>query len=102
MAKAYLLPEGTKQERAVDSRPSDALNMAVRFGAPVYVNKVIVSTMGQSVDKVDRKLADRQAPPSEIEKSCKDALTRYHDPTVLCKVSLQVAIKEDRFEDAAK
>ena len=28
------------EEVVVDSRPSDAINLAVRFGAPLYVNKV--------------------------------------------------------------
>lgn len=102
LAKAYFLPAGCKQEKIIDSRPSDALNMAIRFGAPVYVNKAIVHKMAQPIEKIERGLAQRKAAPSEIERSCKDALTRYHDPTVVCKVNLQVAIKEDRFEDAAK
>lgn len=102
LAKAYFHPDGGKQERAVDSRPSDALNLALRFGAPVYVNKAVVSKMAIPVEKIENKIAKLEPVPSEIEQSCKDALTRYHDPTVVCKVNLQVAIKEDRFEDAAK
>jgi len=52
---AEAIVEGTSGERAVDSRPSDVLNLALRIGAPIRVaNKVIVDAAGdQSMDYAD-------------------------------------------------
>lgn len=43
-----------------------------------------------------------QAPEShqEIRRSCKAVKLSYHDPTVIHQLNLQVAIAEERFDDA--
>ena len=38
--------ESAVREVTVDSRPSDAINMAVRYDAPIYVNKEVALKMG--------------------------------------------------------
>lgn len=100
----------------IDSRPSDAINMAARFRAPIYVNKDIASRMAhptqapqQSVERVhpagntasaeEREML-KQA--NEIIKSCKEEILLYNDPTMLHKLQMQLAIAEERFEDATK
>jgi RNA polymerase sigma factor (sigma-70 family) len=53
---AEAVVEGTSGEQAVDSRPSDVLNLALRSGAPIRVaNKVIVDAAGdQPMDFTSR------------------------------------------------
>ena len=97
-AQVHYSREGSTDDLVVDSRPSDALNLAVRFGAPVYVNKVVADKMASPMHSFERK----SEAPSEIVKSCKDALKRYHDPTVVHKINLEIAIAENRFEDATQ
>ena len=97
-AQVHYSREGSTDDLVVDSRPSDALNLAVRFGAPVYVNKVVADKMASPLHSFERK----SEAPSEIVKSCKDALKRYHDPTVVHKINLEIAIAENRFEDATQ
>lgn len=97
-ARVHYTKEGSLEEVVVDSRPSDALNMAVRFGSPIYINRVVADKMAHPIGSFERK----SEIPSDVLKSCKDALKRYHDPTVVHKVNLQIAIQENRFEDATK
>jgi bifunctional DNase/RNase len=47
LARVHLASYGKDaaiQEADIDARPSDAINMALRFRAPVYVNKEVVSS----------------------------------------------------------
>ena len=115
-ARIHLLSgEGdTEEEFDVDSRPSDAINMAARFHVPIYVNKDVAAKMahpGQSQGKhggspftlhgseTDRELLKAH---NEIIRSCKEEILLYNDPTMMHKLQLQLAIAEERFEDATK
>lgn len=40
-ARVHVARAGGEGEVDVDARPSDAINLAVRFGAPVYIAKKI-------------------------------------------------------------
>lgn len=99
-ARVYYAKEGSKEEIVVDSRPSDALNLAIRFSAQVYINRAVADKMAHPMGSFERK-AEAEV-PSNVSKSCKEVLKRFHDPTVVHKVNLQIAIKENRFEDCAK
>ncbi len=74
-----------KDEIEIDSRPSDAIALALRFGAPIYVHTDVLNSasvnMNQKQDKVDE-------PP-------KDPVQRLND-------DLKTAVTEERYEDAAK
>ncbi|WPT10970.1 Bifunctional nuclease 1 [Picochlorum sp. SENEW3] len=116
-ARIHLLSgEGDTEEEEfdVDSRPSDAINMAARFHVPIYVNKDVAAKMahpGQSHEKqggspftlhgseTDRALLKQH---NEIIRSCKEEILLYNDPTMMHKLQLQLAIAEERFEDATK
>lgn len=37
---------------------------------------------------------------AEIKRSCREARLSYHDPTIMHRLNLQVAIAEERFDDA--
>ena len=66
----------------IDSRPSDAIAMALRFGAPVYVSKLVLQAAGGAV------------PEEEKAESI--------DPERELRAELELAIGEERYEDAAR
>jgi len=48
-ARIHLVKKGdVTEELSVDSRPSDALNLALRFSSPIYVNKEVAYKMASS------------------------------------------------------
>jgi RNA polymerase sigma factor (sigma-70 family) len=51
----------------VDARPSDALNLAVRVGAPIYVDPDILESEGFASDEVGARLDAKCEEPSEGE-----------------------------------
>jgi bifunctional DNase/RNase len=44
-ARVHVARAGGEGEVDVDARPSDAINLAVRFGAPVYIAKKIAGAL---------------------------------------------------------
>lgn len=96
-AKGRKTPDGGYHEVDVDARPSDAINMAVRFAAPLYVHKQLANRMASEPAKF--RLATSQT-ATEIARSCKDLLVHFPDPTVVDKLHLQLAIVEERYDDA--
>jgi len=109
----------------LDSRPSDALNLAVRFNKPVYVTKVVLEKARDFLipsDKVvhfkaegphfrevmDNNRMSRTRPlgkagREEIEASIRRLLMHYVDPDIVeLQARLQVAVSKELYEDAAK
>jgi len=98
-------PQGQLEsdEVDVDARPSDAINLAVRFGAPMYVNKRIAEnatahpveayTAGGGVASGGESHAD-------IVRSVRETLSSFEDPTVMYQLQKELAIQEQRYEDA--
>lgn len=70
----------------VDSRPSDAIAMALRFGVPIWVNEEVISEAGISVHTSVGDAAKKEAPSTPIDSM---------------QAALQKAIREERYEDAA-
>lgn len=66
---------------AVDSRPSDALALAIRAGAPIFAEEKVLDIAGISVDKEDGKAIPRQPtdgkPISEEELKRMSAFTDF-------------------------
>ncbi len=44
----------------VDARPSDAVNLAIRAGAPIHISAEVIEAAGMSLDKVDEFLKSYQ------------------------------------------
>ncbi|GBF99500.1 hypothetical protein Rsub_12278 [Raphidocelis subcapitata] len=102
----------------LDARPSDAINLAARFGAPIYVAADIAATAAvPPLELVEAAAADAAAAAgghpgggaghgprgesnAEIVRSCRDAIASFDDPTVMIQLQKELAIKEERFEDA--
>lgn len=85
-----------EEEVDVDARPSDAFNLAVRFDAPMFVNKSIAARMAHSVQTLEKESSN------EVVRSCRDEVLHHKDPTVMLKLQLQMAIAEERYIEAAK
>ena len=71
--------------------------MAIRFDAPMYVHNTLVKRMADQPEKF--RLAHTQT-STEIIRSCKEMLMHFPDPTVCDKLHLQLAIAEERYDDA--
>jgi len=92
-------PNGSATEEVdVDARPSDAINLAVRFGAPMYVNKKIAENTSAAL--VEPLLGANES-HQEIVRSVRETLASFEDPTVMYQLQKELAVKEERFEDAA-
>jgi hypothetical protein len=53
------------QAHSVDARPSDALNLALRAGVPIFVDEGVLAAAGIAADKLEEKLNERK--PGEAE-----------------------------------
>ena len=56
-AKATLYVQSNGQPRGVDARPSDAIALALRVGAPLAVDEAVLAEAGASVEELTAKLA---------------------------------------------
>jgi uncharacterized protein len=83
-ARLTILRDGEEVE--FDSRPSDAINMALRFGAPIFI---------------DQDLWDASAVPFEAGESPEDE-TRKHDTAEQLQIRLTRALEDEQYEEAAR
>ncbi|GBF93631.1 hypothetical protein Rsub_06353 [Raphidocelis subcapitata] len=106
----------------VDARPSDAINLAFRFGAPMYVARALAETAASPPHELGLGSAGGAAGASgglpaaaalgggaaaaggesnaEVVRSVRELLASYDDPTIHYQLQKELAIKEERFEDA--
>lgn len=91
-AKLILKMNGQKLE--IDSRPSDAVAMALRFSAPIYVDEKVMDEAGVIIP--DESSIEERTQEEEKEEDVE--LT----PLEALKRQLKKAINEERYEDAAK
>lgn len=84
-AMINLSNNGTKKE--VDARPSDAIALALRMQAPIFVD-----------EEVMRKAAIREAEEEDMELEDKSPVSKIEE----LNLDLDKAVKEERFEEAAR
>jgi uncharacterized protein len=80
-----------------DARPSDAICLALRFGAPLYVDEKVMDKAGIIITE-ETGGHEMPAAESEAPKKTKPKLS----PLDTLKHKLDKAIEEERYEDAAK
>jgi len=80
-SKIYLV-RNESEKYQIDARPSDAIALALRFGAPLFASKLVMQT------------ATVVLPEEEKNESM--------DPVGELKKELELAISEERYEDAAR
>ncbi len=81
-----------------DARPSDAICLALRFGAPMYVDEKVLDKAGIIISEETGE--QEPEPAAAYEKQEEDA----PEPSTAdnLKKRLDKAIEEERYEDAAK
>ena len=76
----------------LDSRPSDAIALALRFSAPIFVAEHVMDKAGVVLEK-DKKS------PEEVKP---EEAARELTPIERLSADLELSIKEERYEDAAR
>jgi bifunctional DNase/RNase len=92
---AVLVAEREGSETEVDCRPSDAIALAVRCGAPIYVAKKVMEQAGVEVE------GDESA-PSKPEAPAAGAAAERESGLSQLKAQLDQAVRQERYEDAAR
>ncbi len=87
-AKLFLEWNGTEIE--LDSRPSDAIALALRFSAPIFVEDGIMESAGMIIKEEESMPGKDKGPQKKIS------------PAEELKYRLDKAVAEERYEDAAK
>jgi hypothetical protein len=89
---ARLVVEGNGNSFDFDARPSDAICLALRFGAPMFVHEKVMDKAGIIMEKSGASEESEPLDELQPEESPLDAL----------KSNLERAIKEERYEEAAR
>ena len=92
---AKLTIEGLSETHEVDSRPSDAIALAVRYGAPIFVNEDVLTEAGVVSEDDDET---EETPAGEETAPVKKAVTKLEQ----LQTSLKEAIEKEDYEKAAK
>ncbi|XP_024181619.1 bifunctional nuclease 2 isoform X1 [Rosa chinensis] len=85
---------------SVDARPSDAINVAYRCKAPIYVNKQIVLKDAVRLSYGMGRMRDMKSTYDVSLDSAADGPNFLAQELVLVK-KIELAIKEERYKDAA-
>jgi hypothetical protein len=82
-----------------DARPSDAICLALRFGAPIYVDEKVLDKAGIILsDETAEVPSEQTAPPQEEQKPS----VPEQSPIETLKQKLDTAVAEEHYEEAAK
>jgi bifunctional DNase/RNase len=92
---ARLVLDRDGEEVTLDSRPSDAVALALRFQAPIFVARAVMDQAGRTFDK------DAAETP-EAEGTKPTPHKKNLTPLDLLKLKLDKAVEEERYEDAAR
>lgn len=97
-SELYLLHAG--KSIVVDARTSDAVALAVRSNAPIYINSDILDIVGTVIEP-EADIDDKSEMPASVtlDNLTNDILTRL--PEAKLQGLLDQAIKEERYEMAA-
>ncbi len=90
---ARLVLEGNGNSFQFDARPSDAICLALRFEAPIFVDEKVMAKAGVFVVK-EKTNEKRDEPVIQEEQSL--------SPIDILKRKLEQAVLEERYEEAAR
>ncbi len=93
---AKLIIEGVSNTEEIDSRPSDAIALAVRYSVPMFVDADVLNEAGIRSEAED----EEHEPSSEsgTEEPVKQYTTKYEQ----LQASLKDAVEKEDYERAAK
>ena len=92
---ARLILDTDGDELEVDSRPSDAIALALRFGSPIFVNEDVMAEAGRVFSEDDLK-------PNTPQDVHEKQPARELSPLEVLNQDMSTAIAEERYEDCAK
>ncbi|MBN2301412.1 MAG: bifunctional nuclease family protein [Lentisphaerae bacterium] len=105
---ARLILERDGMETEMDCRPSDAIALALRCSAPIYVARQVMDEAGKvietlNMDQKEQKQKDEQEMP-EVTSEAKQTASSQKElsPIEVLRRDLEKAVKDERYEDAAK
>lgn len=93
---AKLFVEGVNETQEIDSRPSDAIALAVRFGAPIYVDEEVLKEAGVVSED------DEDEGEEEMEKKEQPPVKQFTTKLEQLQAALKEAIEKEDYEKAAK
>ncbi len=96
-ARLILVQDG--METALDSRPSDAIALALRAEAPIYVDPKVMDEAGRVIEKDPSAEGDSVEAGEEAEKA---STARPLTPMDMLNRDLEKAVADERYEDAAR
>ncbi len=93
---AQILYQRDDNRVELDARPSDAIAVAIRFGAPIYVHPDVLDEAGIVSEETARESADQPATGKPAQQ--KSEMSKLEQ----LEQDLQLAIKTENYEKAAK
>jgi uncharacterized protein len=95
---AKLFVEGVNETQEIDSRPSDAIALAVRYGAPIFVDEEVLAEAGLVSDDSDEDDSDEENTGTKEETPAKKFTSKLEQ----LQSNLKDAIEKEDYERAAK
>jgi len=95
---ARLFFESKGETMEIDSRPSDAIALALRFAAPIFVEEKVMDESGVVLPREKAAAAGPIGPGRPDNKKEAQEVT----PIEALKAKLAKAVREERYEEAAK
>ncbi len=89
----------------MDCRPSDAIALALRCGAPIYVARHVIEGAGRIFEDEDLEAEGEGGRDESPAKSSPEAMNKpphERSPLESLKAKLERAVKDERYEDAAR
>ena len=98
---------GAGVELDLDARPSDAINLAVRFSAPIYVSQEVAKTCGvrsggDAVFSAGSAVTAASAAAAAAAAAAPRPVPKKVDGALELRVRMALAVAEGREEDAAR
>ena len=95
---ANIILTNNNEEIMIDARPSDAIAIAIRCGAPIYVDERVMDEAGRLFNDEDEILKTKH---NFTNKKRTDKKNHHIPPLKKLERSLEKAIIDERYEDAA-
>ena len=90
----------------VDSRPSDAIALALRMGAPIYASEDVLAEAGKKIDKSqilkDDDSEENQIDFQQIHTKELDARAEIEKEIGVLRIRLKKFVEQEKYEEAAQ
>ena len=94
-----LVVERDGEDMEIDCRPSDAIALALRSASPIFVHEKVMADAGRVLDTLEPD-EDIESMSDELEGSAEKSKPK--SPIEILNLKLEKAVKEERYEDAAR